>query len=478
MTIHRLLTPVSEEFGSVDFGDPRRKTRLARIADQLAASPESSLPKTLGNPSQLEGTYRFLNNPQIEPEQVLDAHISCTVRRAAKAGTVLVIHDTTEFGFGGEARKGLGRISEGKKEGFLSHYSLCVGLDGRPLGTLGLYAWAREQKRKGRRCQQQSQYDPERESLRWPEAVHRTGELLYGNAEAIHVMDREGDCMELMADLMEHGHRFVIRLAHDRRLDPDRRRVEVPKLYETLATAPLRLEREVPLSARKGGRPQPQTKRFAVRKMRVATLEVRAQTLEISPGNGAPIHLPDRLSLNFIEVSEPNPPEGQEPVLWRLVTTEPIDTVEQVAAVVDIYRQRWLIEEYFKAIKSGCNYQQLQVESARALLIALSIYSAVAWRLLLMRWLDRNSPNEPATAALSTTQLQLLQAVRQKDGKPLPSDPTVHDALMAIAAIGGHLTQNGPPGWMILCRGFDKLLLMELGWLAATDGCVQRSDQS
>ena len=211
--------------------------------------------------------------------------------------------------------------------------------------------------------------------------------------------------------------------------------------------------------------------------MRMAKLEVRAQRLEISPGNGAPMHLPDRLCLNFIEVSEPNPPEGQEPVVWRLVTTEPIETVEHVAAVVDVYRCRWIVEEFFKAIKSGCRYEELQLETARALLIALCIYTAVAWRLLLMRWLDRHSPNEPAAAVLSTTLLLLLKAVRQKAGKPLPGDPTVHDALMAIAAIGGHLTQNGPPGWMILGRGFDKLLLMELGWLAATDRCLRRSDQ-
>jgi hypothetical protein len=478
MAIDCLLSPVSEEFSVIDFGDPRRKARLARIADQLGASPESSLPKTMGNPSQLEGAYRFFSNPQIEPEQVLDAHIGCAVRRATEAGKVLVIHDTTEFGFGGEGRKGLRRISDGKKKGFLSHFSLCVGLDGQPLGVLGLYAWGREPERKGHRSQQQSQYDPDRESLRWTEAMHRTGELLCGKAEAIHITDREGDCMELMADSIEHGHRFVIRLAHDRRLDPGRRRVDVPMLFETLATAPLRLEREVAISERKDGRPKQMTTRFPVRKMRRATLEVRAQPLLISPGNGAPLHLPDGLCLNFVEVSEPNPPEGEEPILWRLVTTEPIDTVEQVAAVVDMYRCRWVIEEFFKAIKSGCNYQELQLETAHALLVALSVYVAVAWRMLLMRWLDRYKPNEPATAVLSTTQVQVLTAVRQKDRKPLPSTPTVHDAFMAIAVIGGHLTQNGPPGWMILSRGFAKLITMEIGWVAASEVYIKRSDQS
>jgi hypothetical protein len=475
MAIECLLSPVSEEFSVADLGDPRRKKRLARIADTLADCPESSLPKAMGDPSQLEGVYRFFGNPHITPEQVLDSHIACTVQRATQAGKVLVIHDTTEFGFSGEGRKDLRRISDGKKKGFLSHFSLCVGLDGQPLGSLGHYAWGREPERKGHRSQQRSQYDPDRESLRWAEAIHRTGELLYDKAEAIHVADRESDCMELMAESIEHGHRFVFRLAHDRRLEPDRRRMDVAMLLETLATAPLRLEREVAISERKGGRPKQMITRFPIRKMRKATLEVRAQSLVISPGNGASMHLPDKLCLNFIEVSEPNPPEGEEPIMWRLVTTEPIDTVEQVAAVVDMYRHRWLIEEFFKAIKSGCNYQELQLETADALLVALSVYVAVAWRMLLIRWLDRNKPNEPATAVLSTTQVQVLKAVRQKDRKPLPSAPTVHDVLLAIAAIGGHLKQNGPPGWMILSRGFNKLLTLETGWIATSEVYNQRS---
>jgi hypothetical protein len=478
MTTKRLLSPLSEEFKSVDLGDPRRGARLARIADQLAASPESSLPTAAGNASQLEGTYRFLGNSNVEPEEVFNAHVDCTVSRAQNAGAVLVIHDTTDFAFGGEARRGLGRISSGGKKGFLAHFSLCVGAGGQPLGALGLYAWARAEERKGHRQQQVSQYDPDRESLRWPEAVHQTGELLAGRALAIHVMDREGDCLELMADMMEHGHRFVIRLSHDRRLERNRRAIDVPMLFERLAAAPLRLEREVPLSPRNEAKSRPKFKSFPVRKMRFATLQIRAQTLEISPGNGAPLHLPDHLCLNFVEVSEPHPPEGEAPVLWRLVTTEPIETVEQVAAVVDTYRQRWLIEEYFKCIKSGCRYQELQIESARALLVALSIYSAVAWRLLLMRWLDRHEPTAPAKAVLSETQLQVLQAVRAKESRPLPERPTVHDVFIAIAALGGHLSQNGSPGWMVLNRGFDKLLLMEIGWSAANPTYIPRSDQS
>jgi len=37
---------------------------------------------------------------------------------------------------------------------------------------------------------------------------------------------------------------------------------------------------------------------------------------------------------------------------------------------------------------------------------------------------------------------------------------------MALAALGGHLRSNGPPGWIVLGRAFDKLLVLEQGWIA------------
>jgi hypothetical protein len=100
-----------------------------------------------------------------------------------------------------------------------------------------------------------------------------------------------------------------------------------------------------------------------------------------------------------VEAREINPPENESPVHWRLVTTEPIDTNDEVAAVIDAYRRRWIVEEFFKALKTGCRYQQLQLESARALLIALSIETAIAWRMLLLRWLAHHEPEAPARAA-------------------------------------------------------------------------------
>ncbi len=247
----KLLSPLSSEFRSSDLGDKRRTRRVMAWADAAAKSPGESLPEQAGSAKALEGVYRLASNKSVSPESILDSHIQCTLQRASAESTVLVIHDTTKFRFGGEQRrKGLGRLNAEAEQGFFAHWSFCSSLDGRPLGTLGMYAWNRTGPLKGHRSQKTSQSDPDRESLRWPEAVSSTGELLQGRARAIHLMDREGDCFELLASLVDDGHRFVIRLCHERRLIPGRKPSAVPMLFSEIAKAPRRCEREVAASQR------------------------------------------------------------------------------------------------------------------------------------------------------------------------------------------------------------------------------------
>ena len=170
------------------------------------------------------------------------------------------------------------------------------------------------------------------------------------------------------------------------------------------------------------------------------------------------------LTMNLVHVIEIDPPAGQEPVEWKLYTTDPIETAEQVLLVVDRYRSRWVIEEYFKAIKTGCAYEKRQLGSIQALLNALAIFVPIAWTLLVLRQECRAKVTAPT--ALTPIQLQVLRAVLRK---PLPENPTAVEVLLAIAALGGHIKHNGEPGWQVLGRGFERLLSYEVGWRAATN---------
>ncbi len=113
-----------------------------------------------------------------------------------------------------------------------------------------------------------------------------------------------------------------------------------------------------------------------------------------------------------------------------------------------------------------------QLETLRALLNALAIFSVIAWRLLVLRYVARTSPAAPAVEALTPRQVRLLQRLTTMKGPgvpvvKMPADPTATDALLAVARLGGHITNNGAPGWQVLGRGYESLLLMELGWRAA-----------
>jgi 4-hydroxy-L-threonine phosphate dehydrogenase PdxA len=114
-------------------------------------------------------------------------------------------------------------------------------------------------------------------------------------------------------------------------------------------------------------------------------------------------------------------------------------------------------------LKTGCQYERRQLESAHSLLNALAVLAQVAWRLLLLRHLARHSPNRPATDALTSKQIEVLHAVAKR---PIPERPTVKEAMLAVAGLGGHLPRNGDPGWLVLGRGMHDLLLLELGWRA------------
>ena len=144
------------------------------------------------------------------------------------------------------------------------------------------------------------------------------------------------------------------------------------------------------------------------------------------------------------------------------MTTEPISTDPDIEFVVDSYRARWVIEEYFKALKTGCAYEARQLESYEALRRALSIFAVIAWRLLWMRFLAQNAPDTPATLVATAAELEFLVA----QGR-LADSSTVDDFLQAVARLGGHIKNNGPPGWQVLWRGYRKLNDLAAGFALA-----------
>jgi hypothetical protein len=350
------------------------------------------------------------------------------------------------------------------KPGFLAHFALAVADDGtrRPLGVLGVLPIVRKAPTDARKkmTERQRRTAADSEFRRWKALVNESEAKLQGQ-EAIHVMDREGDDYDLLANMA--GRKFVIRLHHDRKVAADG---EDAKISELLDGATVHCAREVRLSHRlKRTNSLSANKRHPARAARVATLELSSRAVElIKPRTRTDGELPETLRVNLVRVREVDAPGDAEPVDWVLLTSEPIETSEQVERIVDVYRCRWLIEEFFQALKTGCAYEARQLESKEALFAALGLMIPVAWRLLLLRAAEREAPEAPATCVLTPTEIDVLREVARK---PLPKNPTASEVLLAIARLGGFISNNGRPGWRILSRGFEKLLAYEVGWVAA-----------
>jgi len=310
--------------------------------------------------------------------------------------------------------------------------------------------------------------DESSEGRRWLQAVQDVEARAAGKFSCIHVTDREGDIFGLLSGALELGARFVVRAAQDRRiLDDDG---EASRLHEQLLQLKPSLVRKIPVSARGKGLNPTMERTHPPRTARKARVAIAGTTVWVA----TPLahRTRETLELNVVRVWEPKPRAGQPAVEWILWTTEPVDTPKQLKRIVDMYRARWTIEEYFKALKSGCGVERRQLESFETLTNAVAIFVPIAWRLLLARSVARSTPKAPATAVLSTTQLRILE-LKLKLNQPIFD---AFDAFRAIARLGGHLSQNGEPGWQTLARGFEELLLGEHYFLLGKEAA--RSDQS
>jgi hypothetical protein len=456
---------IEAEFEGAELADNRLDRRLVQIARLVGASPSASFPAATGNDAHLEATYRFLNNERVTPAEILAPHVRQTVGRAAHVESVVVAHDTTEFNFGRFEREDLGYVGRGKSFGFYGHFSLAVAFATRePLGIIGIRTHDRRGN-KGRRGHEALQTATDNEFGRWLDSAVDSDELLRADSAPIHVMDREGDSYALMAELARRNLRFVIRMASKKRRTDDDETVG-----EALVGLKVLAERDVPITARRPSALPSYRKHFPERNARTARLKITATRVTLLRPDSSNRSPTKTLTLNVVYVFEPKPPDGEPSVEWRLWTTEPINTAEQVSAVVDAYRCRWVVEEYIKSLKTGCALEKRQLESRAGLLNALAVLAPIAWRLLLLRTLVRDDSKAPATRVLTTVQLKCLAfALRELKRPTLPCSPCVRDAMLGVAGLGGHIKNNGDPGWIVLGRGFEKLLTVELGYIAATE---------
>jgi len=452
--------PVSDEVVGARL-DARLTRRASFIVDHMSVKPEFGFPQIFDSDSDLEAAYLFFKNPAVTFDSLLEPHVTKTVERIQDEDVILSLEDTTEFKFNGNVkRKGLGRLNK-NTQGFLTHAALAVQANSElkmPLGVLGMETYTRPDRPKGKRSTFQRRKEKKCESKRWGRMVNTVEKAVDGKTKVIHIMDREGDMYELLSTELK-GRNFVVRACQNRCVSvdtPDEQSNQVSHLLDELKKQPVQYFRSAHLSYRPESKLPGKKKSHPPRSEREAILSVSAMTALIQRPDRGASHLPKEVVVNVVRVFEENPPENETAVEWVLLTSESINTIEEINAVVEYYLKRWIIEELFKAIKTGCSFEKRQLETYKALRNALAVTIPIAWHLLLMRALSRSDPEKPADEIFDPRTLLLLAIMAKR--YPLPEKPTVRDAVHAIAGMGGWLKRNGPPGWLTLGRGYQKLL--------------------
>ena len=386
-----------------------------------------------------------------------------TAQTMSDQTVVLSVGDTTYLDYGSilEKREGYGPQGNGGN-GLLLHSALAVDPEqGQPLGLVWQKLWNREHRAKpsaDETSEQQKQRRAEirkakrgrpieeKESYRWVEAMTTLERQVPESTRIIHVFDREGDIAEVFDQVNALSHTgVVVRAAHNRSLEHDPHR-----LWEKLEAQSIAVEHKVDLN---------ETKK---RKAHTAKLAVRFCAVQLRP----PTRLgPDsELQVYAVYADEIDAPEGEEPVSWMLLTSDPVTTVEEALTILRWYGYRWRVEEFHKLLKSGCQVERYRL-AAEGMKPLLGFLCVIAADLLRLTYLKRTQPEMPVEKVLSSVQIQVLKAKSSSTPKKL----TVRWAVETIARLGGYLEhrRKTPIGIQVLWRGYTKLHDLVEGWTLA-----------
>ena len=189
---------------------------------------------------------------------------------------------------------------------------------------------------------------------------------------------------------------------------------------------------------------------------REAMLQITFQHVRVQPPlHGASLRKTE-ICAWVVRAWEPQPPEGQEPLEWILLTTLPITCASDAWEVVQWYGWRWLLEDFHKALKTGCRMEHHNVQSMDAQWRLLAILTPIALRLLVIRRAAQQSIEIPATAVVSQEAIQIVVLLDHRHR----TIETAKQLWRAIARLGGYLDRksDGPPGWQTLWKGWMRIM--------------------
>jgi len=481
-----MLAPwVVDEMKTVDLKDKRLNQRLTEVLSQLGGHPAASIPAACGGHAEMTATYRLFDNEKATFEAILQPHLEATRERIASQSVVLLVQDTSEIDLTRPEQQvaGAGPLDSGARRGALLHLLHAFTPDGTPLGTVQAQSWVRDDAAPPStslsRGQRAATPIEDKESFRWVDAFRRAGEQAQRcpSTQLLCLADSEADIYELLAEATAEPQQvgWIVRACQNRALHRENDQEPAEKhVCEHVLGQPVLFTHTIQVRGRQAkvgcetrGRRQP-------RQSRKARMEVRAARVTLRPPWRADRKLPP-VTVNAVLVSEVDPPEDDAAVEWLLLTSLPVDEVEQVRQVIQYYCVRWMIEVFFRVLKSGCRVEARRFEHIDRLLSCLAVYLIVAWRTLYVCRLGRGCPEISCEAVFEPAEWKSVWQVIHRTTPP-SRPPRLGEMVRLVAQLGGYVNRKAgaPPGpqtiWLGLQRVHDFALSWQLFGPDARDG--------
>ncbi len=387
------------------------------------------------------------------------------VAEVAAGRHVLAIQDTSEINYEAKRgrKRGLGKVGNGSDAGLFVHPVLAVDAKtGHCLGLADVQVWRRF-KRKATDYRRQP--IEEKESYRWLKGPRRAKWGLARAGMTTVIDDREGDIYEKWARLPDRRTHLLNRACRDRAIAGG------GTLFATMAALAERHRFTLDLPARPGKR-----------QARQARLSVRFGKIVVCrPTSCSDPQAPRQIELSAVEVREIDPPAGEAPILWRLLTTHEVETVEQALTVIGWYRQRWHIEQLFRTVKrQGLDIEDSVIAEGEALekLAVIALIAACQTMQLVLARASRDE-SQPASLVFNERELQVLIALqgrlqgrttKQKNPHPPPS---LAWAGWTIARLGGWTGYDSDKstGPITMRDGLERFRAIVQGFFLNEDLC-------
>lgn len=479
---------VMDEMQTVELRDKRLERRLVGLLDTLSQGSTSSIPAACHDQAEMAAAYRFFDNDKVDFENVLAAHIDASYQRVAQQNVALLVQDTTELDLTrpGSEVEGAGPLGNGPKRGALLHLMHAFTSDGTPLGSLCAEAWTREPNdetpkvKRGsseKRMQCAGKSFEEKETFRWLQTAEHCVEIKEHCPETQLVMlaDRECDITEVI-DYCSSQTDFdwVIRSDIDRVLNKSHKADASVKVREELAQRRPRYSQQLSIRSREqwGSASLKQRPGKADREAHDVNVSVHAGVVTL---NDPRVGRRDGVKVSAVLVRETATNGEHVPIDWLLLTSLPIKTRKDVELVISYYLMRWMIELFFKVLKSGCKIESRRFEHIDRFLPSLALYLIVAWRSLYVCRVSRTHADESCEEVY--TQAEWKSVWQMVAGSEPPKRaPSLMKMTKLVAKLGGYLDRknSGPPGPQSMWLGLQVMHIMANCWLSFGPGAEKR----